>query len=423
MNYTALIDCDSFYVSCELIFQPWYRGRPVVVLSNNDGCVVSRSAEAKAIGIQMGAPYFQISHHLEQNNGKAFSSNYELYASLNFRIMKIIREYSDQVEIYSIDEAFITLERSRRLKKPYDVAAEIAYSVRKFTGVPVSIGVARTKTLAKLAGDRAKKREEKVYELASRPRIDQVLKETPVIDVWGINYRTTKKLNSAGIFTAADLRDIDTRRARKLITIVGSRIVLELQGIPCLPLELVSQKKKSITRSRSFGRPIQTLYELREAIKSHVAAAAAEMRSTRLVARTIGVYILTNSFRQDLPQYSNGHKIKLATTTDSSLELINAAMAALEKIYRPGYEYKKAGVYLEILSPTSAETIRLFEDENYLKEKRLMTAVDRINAIYGRHAIAFGTAPRRGAAWQMKRSMLSPRITTVITEIPVAKIS
>jgi DNA polymerase V len=422
VEYFALVDCDSFYVSCELMFQPWLRGRPVVVLSNNDGCAVSRSREAKRIGVPMGAPYFQFRKLLEQNNGLAFSSNYTLYADISARVMKVIREFSDSVEVYSIDEAFAVLERNRMVEDPFAAARRIWFNVRRFVGVPVSVGIAPTKTLAKIAGDRAKRSADGVVELTEPAVIDRILAETPVIDIWGINYRTAKKLIEVGIETAADLRDVPITFARKALTVVGARIVMELRGQSCLALEQVAPKKKRITRSRSFSSAVTELSEIKESIRNHVSHAAADMRHDRLVAQSITVFILTDKFRQDRPQYNPARQVRLATTTDSTSELLTVAIRTLEAIYRPGFEYRKAGIDLEALRPSEAESMRLFDNNHYERHKRLMGALDQINGKYGRDRLRFGLGTPHQQSWKMKRERLSPSYTTDFSDVLRVKI-
>lgn len=422
MEYFALVDCDSFYVSCELMFQPWLRGRPVVVLSNNDGCAVSRSREAKQIGIPMGAPYFQFRQLLEYHNGLAFSSNYTLYADISERVMKVIREFSDRVEVYSIDEAFAVLERNRVIEDPFAAAERLWFNVRRFVGVPVSVGIAATKTLAKIAGHRAKQTREGVVELTEPAVIDRTLAETPVIDIWGINYRTTKKLNELGIETAAELRDLSIPLARKALTVVGARIVMELRGQSCLVLEPVAPRKKRITRSRSFSSAVTELSEIKESIRNHVSHAAADMRASDLVAQSVTVFILTDKFRADRPQYNPARRVRLASTTDSTSELLAVAIRILESIYRPGYEYRKAGIDLEALRPAEAESLRMFDNPRYETHKRLMTALDQINHKHGRDRLRFGLGTPRQQNWKMKRERLSPSYTTDPADILRAKV-
>lgn len=422
MEYFALVDCDSFYVSCELMFKPWLRGRPVVVLSNNDGCTVSRSREAKQIGVPMGAPYFMFRKTLERYNGIAFSSNYTLYADISLRVMKVIREFSDRVEVYSIDEAFAILERNRMIEDPFAAARRLWFSVRRFVGVPVSVGIAPTKTLAKIAGDRAKKSPDGVVELTDARIIDRVLTETPVIDIWGINYRTAKKLNEVGIKTAADLRDLQMPFARKALTVVGARIVMELRGHSCLVLEQSAPLKKRITRSRSFSGAVTELSEIKESIRNHVSHAAADMRDDGLVAQSITVFILTDKFREDRPQYNPARQVRLASTTDSTSELLAVAIRSLEEIYRPGFEYRKAGIDLEALCPAEGESMRMFENPRYEKHKRLMGALDQINHKHGRDRLRFGLGTSQQQNWKMKRERLSPFYTTDIEQILRVKV-
>jgi DNA polymerase V len=416
----ALVDCNNFYVSCERVFDPRLRKRPVVVLSNNDGCVIARSEEAKALGIKMGVPFFQIDYLVEQQKLLAFSSNYTLYGDMSARVMEALAHFSLETEIYSIDEAFLRLESRTaedKLKKTNVVekAFEIRTKIRKWLGLPVSIGIACNKTLAKIANRTAKKSNVGVFEMTDENLVDKILAETSINEIWGIGYRSAKKLNALGIENALQLKNIDRRRARGLLTVTGARIVEELNGETCLPLELVPPAKKSITCSRSFGVLVESLEHLTEALDSYLVKASEKMRKQNLTTNAITVFLTTNRFAKT-NQYSNSLTIELANSTNSTRELREWTKKALWQIYKPCYFYKKVGVILQGLQPETGETVRLYGEKNYEKEKRLMQALDKISARFGKEKIRFGVE-RNLKDWQMKAEMKSRCYTTCFKEI------
>jgi DNA polymerase V len=410
MNAIALIDCNNFYVSCERLFQPQLNGRPVIVLSNNDGCVVSRSNEVKQLGIPMGIPLFQISKEIEQHQIAVYSSNYTLYGDMSSRVHDAISGFSNEIENYSIDEAFATLEVNRYSKPLFDTGIEIRESVKRWTGIPTSIGIAPTKTLAKIAGDIAKKSEYGVFDMTDPKLQDDILSKTDIIDIWGINKRSAAKLQKLGVFSARELRDLDLRIARKEMTVVGARLVDELRGNPCLSLELVQPKKKSICCSRSFGGEVKTLTEMTETVISFMSTAAEKMRRQHLITNAINLFIETNLFKEK-GLYANSLTVKV-NPTDSTRELIDHAIRLLRKIYKPGFGYRKSGVILLGLQPVNAETKRLFNDELYLKDRSLMFVIDRLNEKHGRQTVRFGMPIKHEKKWHMNRNHLSPSYTT-----------
>lgn len=415
MHAIALIDCNNFYVSCERLFQPHLNGRPVVVLSNNDGCVVSRSQEAKDIGIQMGIPLFQIKEEIKKHRIAVYSSNYTLYGDMSSRVHEAIRHFSNEIENYSIDEAFATIEANRYSKPLLDTGIEIKRSVKRWTGIPVSIGIAPTKTLSKIAGDIAKKLPEGVFDLTDPSLCERVLEKTDIIDIWGINKRTAIKLQALGIYSAKQLRDMDLRTVRRKLTVVGTRLVNELRGNPCLPLEFVQPKKKSICCSRSFAGEVKTLSEMTESLINYLSTAAEKMRRQKLVTNALCIFIETNRFKEK-GVYANSATVKV-NPTDSTRELISHALQLLNTIYKPGYGYRKSGVILLGLQPVTSETKRLFNDELYLKDRGLMFAVDSLNGKYGRQTLRFGMPTKKHVHWQMNRNYLSPCYTTKIEDI------
>jgi DNA polymerase V len=415
----ALVDANNFYVSCERVFEPRLLDHPVVVLSNNDGCIIARSDEAKALGVKMGAPVFKAADILEENNVAVYSSNYELYGDMSHRLMTALQEFTPEVEVYSIDEAFMRLEAREETAASslHERGHEVRNSVRRWTGLPVSVGIAPTKTLSKIANRIGKKASETegVLDLTSLSAQTQALEETPVEHVWGVGPAHSKRLKAAGITTARKLRDADRRWIRARMTVVGARIVEELRGVSCLPLEFCPQQKKSITCSRSFGVPVETEHELREAVALYMTRAAEKLRRSRLAAHVVTVFINTNRFSAE-PQYGNAATRELAYATDSTNELLDWALRSLEGIYRHGYRYKKAGVMLNHLVPADQLSGRLFGNQSFERARRAAKAVDLLNARFGKDTIRFGIL-NRDPRWQTKFKYRSPRYTTRLKDV------
>ena len=419
----ALVDVNNFYVSCERVFARELRHRPVVVLSNNDGCVIARSEEAKAIGIKMGTPYFKIDYLVEKENLAVFSSNYTLYGDMSLRVMEALTYFAPEMEVYSIDEAFLKmeLEAKDKINSNYsfqtltEKASDIRNKIRKWTGLPVSIGIAQNKTLAKIANRYAKKQQLGVFEMLDENLKDDVLKEMPISDVWGIGYNSMKKLKAIGIQNAFELKQLDRRWAKKLMTVTGARIVEELNGKTCLTLELVPTPKKSITCSRSFGCLVESIGELKEALDCYLSRAGEKMRKHQMTAKALTVFLGTNRFAKTA-QYNNSVTIELANATNSTRELREWTRKALEKIYKKGFLYKKVGVILLGLQPEKSETVRLYNEKDYRKEKRLMQAMDEITRKFGKDTIRFG-ANCKEKNWQTKAERKSHRYTTCLKEV------
>ncbi|PYS89595.1 MAG: SOS mutagenesis and repair protein UmuC [Acidobacteria bacterium] len=412
----AIVNANEFYVSCERVFDPGLLGRPVVVLSNNDGCIISRSREARALNLTMGAPLFKVQDIVEANDVAVFSSNYQLYGDLSLRLVEAFYEFTPDVEVYSIDEAFLGLE-THPDQSFRDYGLEIKAKVYQWTGVPCSLGISQTKTLSKVAQRFTKKHAaaQGVLDLTDQADQTSVLEETPVEDVWGVGPAYGKLLAGAGITTARQLRDADRRWVRRRMIVVGARIVEELRGISCLPLERCPQARKSVTCSRSFGVLVEFIEELREAVAVYTTKAAERRRRARLAAGVVRIFVSTNRFSAD-PQYSNSVTFELAYATDSTEELLAWTRKALERIYRPGYRYKKAGVMLNHLTPADELTTRLFGDERFERSRRLMKAVDEINRKFGRDTVRFD-AVRPGGRWETKCLRRSRRYTTCLNEV------
>jgi DNA polymerase V len=408
----ALIDANNFYVRCERVFDPRLVGRPVIVLSNNDGCVVARSKEAKELGITMSAPVFEIRDLLTQNNVAVLSSNYELYADMSARVMDALNDFTPQIEHYSIDEAWLELGPTRE-QTLTDLGREIRARVLRHSGIPVSIGMAQTKTLAKVANHYAKRSEkaEGVLDLTFPQYQSIALARLAVDDVWGVGNQYGSMLKKAGIATALDLRDADDEWIREKMTVVGLRTVQELRGVRCLPIEITSPPKKSICCSRTFGAATDSFQELRAAVAYFTARACEKLRRHKLVAGTIAVFISTDRFKKDEPQYSPSTTLNVAPKSDDTLELMHLAMKGLAKVFRQGFKIRKAGVLLGSLELAIRIAGRLWDDDRYERRRQLMQAVDSINSRLGRDTVQCGIYPSEGI-WETRFEMRSPRYTT-----------
>lgn len=407
----ALVDCNNFYVSAERVFNPKLENKPVVVLSNNDGCIISRSNEAKRL-VPMGAPLFEYEELLATSNAEIFSSNYELYGDMSDRVMQTLKSFSPLVETYSIDEAFLGLAET---SKGFDyLGREIQEKLFKYIGIPTGIGIAETKTLAKIANKIAKKSEKAkgVLDLYKSRFQDIALDRTEIADVWGIGRASVKKLEAVNIKTALQFKNCDLRFVKKNFTVVGGRTVLELRGIRCLPLELEPPPKKNITCSRSFGETVASYNELYNAVSSYLMTAVEKMRKHRLAARAVTVFVETNRFQSE--SYSNSYTFTSSYPSDSIFELQTWTRGAFNKIFREGLEYKRAGINLGGLMTAEAMTIRMFEQRSE-RHERLLKAMDEINRRFGKGTVHLAAA--QNGKWKMKRQMMSPRYTTRINEI------
>lgn len=412
----GLVDCNNFYASCERVFRPNLNGKPVVILSNNDGCVIARSNEAKELGVPMGAPAFKHRDLFESKNITVFSSNYALYGDMSGRIMNILASFAPEIEIYSIDEAFLKFDGHKYLD-----LAEYGVTIRKYvtrsTGVPVSIGFAETKALAKVANRIAKKYPEQtggVYTIDTDEKRIKALKWLKVEDVWGIGRKHAKRLNYQGITTAFQFTQQSDSWVKKHMSVVGLRLKRDLEGIPSLDIE-PSGIKKSIATTRTFHRNYTNIEDITERVATFSISCAQKLRKQKTNCNTIMVFLHTNGFRNDLPQYSRNIIVKLPFPTNSSIELSKFAMDAIKQIYKPGYEYKKAGVIVMDLSPVNEQQLNLFENSNP-KHKPLMAAIDKINSSIGQQKLKFGSQDS-GRMWKMKQEQLSPRYTTKLNEI------
>jgi len=410
----ALVDCNNFYASCEQVFRPDLRGRPMVVLSNNDGCVVARSPEAKALGIGLGDPYFKIRYAFERSEGVAFSSNYTLYGDMSRRVMDTLRTFTDEVEEYSIDEAFLVLRDP--LPDLSSRARTLCGTVRRWTGLTVSVGLGATKTLAKLANRLAKK-EAGVCNLIEHGDIRGALSEVPVEDVWGIGPRYGRMLASHGIANALQLSEADDQWVRRHMTVLGLRTVLELRGISCFGLDQTPQPKKSIVRSRQFGRVVVDLEEILEPLASYVSAAARVLRMQGSVAGAMRVSIATSRF--DEYAYANSTLRTLPWPTAHTGELIDWACQCMRQIYRPNFAYRRCGVMLTALTSADMLQTSLVTQSHYDEKKRaVMKILDAVTRQWGERALHFAREGV-GQEWRMRQGCRSPRYTTRWDEVLV----
>ncbi|STB59169.1 DNA polymerase V subunit UmuC [Citrobacter freundii] len=416
----ALVDVNAFYASCESAFRPDLKGKPVVVLSNNDGCVIASNVEAKVLGVNMGAPYFKQKDLFRRYGVFCFSSNYELYADMSSRVMSILEELSPHVEIYSIDEAFCDLTGVRNCRDLTDFGQEIRSTILQKTRLTVGVGIAQTKTLAKLANHAAKKWQEQtggVVDLSNIERQRKLMAALPVDEVWGIGRRLGKKLDVMGIKTVLDLADTDIRFIRKHFSVVLERTVRELRGEPCLALEEFAPDKQEIICSRSFGEKLTDYNAMREAICTYASRAAEKLRREHQYCRFISTFIKTSPFALNEPYYGNSASIKLLTPTQDSRDIIAAATRSLDAVWREGLRYQKAGVMLGDFFSSGIAQLNLFDNNVPRRNsEKLMDLLDTLNAEKGKGTLYFAGQGIQ-QPWAMKRDMLSPRYTTRYSDL------
>ena len=413
MKIFALVDCNNFYASCERVFDPSLKRRPIVILSNNDGCIIARSNEAKALGIPMGIPFFKQKAVIKKHNVAVFSSNYQLYGDMSQRIMDTLRLLAPDMEVYSIDEAFLRLDplQSRNL---YEYCKTIRAKVLQWTGVPVSIGIGPTKVLAKVANHVAKK-QTGVFDIRSQQAQDEILKTLDVAKIWGIAGRWSERLHQMGINKASELRDASPTIIRKHLSVIGERILRELTGQSCIDLESI-RPRKTIMSSKSFGNLLTKKRPIEEALANYAARACEKLREQNSRAQAVHVFIQTNGFRETDRQYNNGLTCTLTTPTSDTRLIIKAAKVCLSKIYKEGYRYKKTGIMLTGLIPTSLEQKQLFIDFNHHAGDHLMNTMDKVNKDHGPDTLFLGT---QGVTreWKMRCVLRSPRYTTQWDEL------
>ena len=414
-NRIALIDCNSFYVSCERLFKPKIQKKAVVVLSNNDGCVISRSQEAKDMGIKMGEPYFKVKKLITRNKIEVYSSNYALYGDISRRVMKVLKTFSPKVEIYSIDEAFIDLSFMDH-EGIEEYGRQIRSRILRWTGIPTSVGIASTKTLSKVANHIAKK--EKTGVVYLKKDIDEKLKKFPIEKVWGIGKQLSKFYYKNNIRNAYDLKNVSNTWVKKGTNVLGAKTAMELRGIPCINLQMEQEKRKNCCVSRSFGRKVKNIEELEESVVTHCLNAAEKIRADDQLAKTITVFIRTSPFDKNKKYYSNSKTIDLAIPSSNSIELIKNAVKALNDIYKYGYSYQKAGIILSNLKDAKQNDRNLLTPLLENKSKKLMKAIDYTNSKYGRYAISIAHAGL-SKGWKMRREHSSRIDTASFDSLPI----
>jgi len=415
MKVFALVDCNNFYASCERVFDPSLKNRPIVVLSNNDGCIVARSNEARALGIPMGVPFFESKAVIKKNNVAVFSSNYQLYGDMSQRVMDSLRLFAPDMEVYSIDEAFLRLDHLQP-RNLYEYCKTMRAKVMQWTGIPVSIGIGPSKVLAKVANRVAKKQtDDGVFDIRSQQAQDEILNTLDVEKIWGIAGRWAERLGRIGIEKASDLRDASPTIIRKQLSVVGERIVRELKGQSCIDLEDI-QPRKNIMSSKSFGTLLTQKEPLEEALANYAARACEKLRQQNSRAQAVYVFVQTNGFRKTDKQYNNALTWSLTVPTSDTRLIIEAAKFCLSRIYKQGYRYKKTGIMLLDLIPASLEQKHLFADSDHRPGDHLMDLVDRINKDHGPDTLFFGA---QGVAreWKMRCGSRSPRYTTQWDEL------
>lgn len=408
----ALIDCNNFYVSCERVFNVKLEKKPVVVLSNNDGCVIARSEEAKLLGIKMGDLAFEREEFFEKNNVIVFSSNYALYGDMSNRVMTTIAELVPDIEVYSIDESFVDLRNM-----PYQDLTELAQTIRKtvyqYTGIPVSIGIAPTKTLAKIANRYAKKqfRDIGVYQIDSDTTAEIALVNTPVEDIWGVGHRYAKMLNEHHIYNALELTDAKEEWIRQKMHVVGVRMLYELKGTVCYNLDNEPAPKKGICVSRSFGHSQKDVKVITEAVATFATRVGEKLRKQKSCAHIIHIFLYTNQHRKDEPQYFNSKVLELPTSTASTFEIIRYALRGLELIFKPGYNYKKAGVMISGIVPEDRVQIPMFDVRRRELDMKAMRAMDALNRTMGRDTVKIAVQGF-DRTWQLRQERKSRCYTT-----------
>ena len=416
----ALIDCNSFYVSCERLFNPKIRKKPVVVLSNNDGCIISRSNEAKALGIKMGEPYFKAKDIIVKNNVQVFSSNYSLYGDISRRVMRTLKRFNSEIEVYSIDEAFLDLSNFSD-DEIESVGIEIRSIILQWTGIPTSIGIAKTKTLSKIANHIAKKEKSGVVSLIGIEDIDPILEKVEIGDVWGVGRQLTKFYIKNDIYNAKQLKNISNTWIKKSSNVLSSRTAMELRGISCIDLEIQDSKRKSCVVSRSFGKKVETFQELKESVTNYCLNASEKIRSESLIAKSVTVFLRTSPFQNRGIYYSNSKTIDFPIATDNSIEIVKAAINGLKDIFKRGYKYQKVGVMLSGLSNLENKN-NLFSSSKDEKIKSLMRSIDSTNCRYGRSVLSLASGGVN-KKWNMRRKHSSKIDTVNFRCLPTIKAS
>lgn len=410
----ALVDCNNFYCSCERVLRPDLEGKPIVVLSNNDGCIISRSQEAKALDIDMGSPFFKIKSLLKKNKVNVFSSNYTLYGDMSARVVECIDQFSDKVEVYSVDEAFALFQfADHRLEER---GRTMRNTILQWTGIPVKVGIAHSKTLAKIAAKKAKQQPSGVYAIFTNEHRKKMLANTPIHKVWGIGGGYKRFLEQYGVVSALDFSELPNQFIRSHMGVVGLRMAYELRGTACQPLKTQSKPKQMILTSRSFSHPVTTLIQMKEAIAAYVHECSSKLRNENLVARSISISIETYSHRTEEPQNNRRISYRLTTPTDSMIELNQIAQRMIESIYKDGYKYKKAGILLLELAPKEHAQTNLFQKVRSKENYQLMQTMDSLNLKHGNNTVKL-LSEGIDQSWKMNQKYHSKKATTRWSEL------
>lgn len=409
----ALVDCNNFYVSCERVFNPALEGNPVIVLSNNDGCIIARSEEAKKLGLKMAEPVFQKIGFLKENGVQIFSSNYTLYGDMSARVIETLSHFVPEIEIYSIDEAFLNLSGfSGDLEK---LCNEIFSTVQRNTGIPVSIGIGPTKTLAKIA-NKAAKQTGGIFIISNKNQTDALLRNTPVEKVWGIGRQYANLLQQNHVKTAYDFTLLEDNWLREKMKVIGLRIKRELLGESCLRLDLIAPPKKAIATTRAFGKKTSEIKYITEAVSTYAVRCAEKLRKQKSVANLLTVFIHTDPFNPNEPQINKSKTMMLPVATNSNTELVKYALFCLNEIFIPGFRYKKAGVIVEGLQNESSIQQNIFDKTDRKKQRDLLKVMDKLNSEYGRDTVKLAVQGD-GKEWKLRQEKLSKRYTTIWNEI------
>ncbi len=413
----ALVDCNNFYASCERVFNPALEGKPIVVLSNNDGCVIARSDEAKALGVKMGAIAYLNEEFFSQNHIHVFSSNYVLYGSLSNRVMRALNGFTHGIEHYSIDEAF--LDFTGRIHTDFFVLAkEIKSYISQSIGIPVSVGIAPTKTLAKMANRYAKKCNKPlgVHVLDTQEKTDAVLQFTAVGDIWGIGGQYAKLLMKNGFHSAYDLLQAPEEWVRREMSVVGQRTLNELRGIPCVEMENIPTTKKNICVARGFGQLLKEKAEVQEALSNYVCLIGEKLRKQKICTQQLHVFVQTNIHRSQDKQYFRSVNLRLLVATNDTAELLNHANKGLDHIYLAGYNYHKAGCMALELVPETQVQLGIFDTLNRNRNQTMMQALDKLNTSFGKNTVRF-VRQGYGQKWKLRQEKLSPCYTTRLSDV------
>jgi DNA polymerase V len=415
----ALVDCNNFYASCERVFQPRLEGKPVLILSNNDGCVVARSNEAKALGIKMGVPLYQIRESFKDHNLEIFSSNYTLYGDMSRRVMEILATFTPDFEVYSIDECFLGFDdfRNRNLT---EYSKGIRSTIQRYVHLPTCIGLGPTKVLAKMANRIAKKNPQfgGVFNFFDAKDWDSILKDFPLEDIWGVGSRYVERLSRFNIRTPLDLKRCHRGQIRKAFSVVMERIVLELNGMSCIPLETIPPARKNMACARGFGHELLKIEDLEGAVHSYASLLCEKLRRAKQIAGNVYLFLMTNPFSKNAPQFSRGINGRLFEPTNDTSIVIEHCCSLLRRIYRPGFAYKRVGIIMMDLMPERAMQPDLFSVQNHPKRQALISAVDVLNRRFGKCTVQFGLTKSK-EVWKQRRERETPRYTTSWNDLPI----